>query len=329
MATSIQRANACFNVITLISWVLFSVFILTQPWLANWANNSMLDFRRPRITYNMGDPAGSNFTKNKFTTSYGLCTIPAAQYVCTDGSNFTELALKYRPNYPFACGCGEGVLGEGLCPRTSYGHTLSDFVSTPPALGAMLGLSMFPLIGARQLMSTIMTAYQPNARISFLLYGSLNSFQVNYIAWGMASVCIFPTAHGLLTVTFLGSFIVFALTILYMFHQTEETMELDQKVIAGGATISFLAITLGSVPRIFLIIDGMMNKATFPDLNQGGVGSYVFWFGEAVGLSVFFGLYPLVFLSKLFTGQASWTSGEGDKYEEADLEEDDYEYEEE
>jgi len=328
MVTSLQHSNCCFNVITLISWFLFSIFLLAQPWLSNWANNKYADYLRGRTTFNI--TVGVNISIQKTKTAYGLCTIPAAEYICTDGSNFTELALKYRPNHLFACGCGEGILGEGLCPRTSYGHTLSDYVSTAPALGAMIGLATFPLIGARQLTSTIIEAYDPGERVSLLLYGSLNSFQINFIAWGISSVCIFPTAHALLTVTFLGSFIVFALTVLYMFHKTEKTVKLDQKVILGGAIISFIAISLGSIPRVFLTIDSIVGKPIFPDMNRGGVGSYVFWFGEAVGLSVFFGLYPLVFMSKLFTGEASWTSGEGDKYLEAGLEDDDdYEYEEE
>jgi len=326
MATSIQQSNACFNVLTVISWVLFSAFLLTQPWLANWANNAYGDFLRPRITYNITQ--GVSFNRSKFLTSYGVCTIPAAEYVCTDGENFVELAKKYRPNHPFACGCGEGILGESLCPRTSYGYTLSDYVSTPPALGAMIGLAIYPLMGARQLMSTIMEAYNPSKKASFLLMASLNSFQINFILWCIATVCIFPTSHALLTVTFLGSFMVFALTILYLFHKSEKETDLDQKVILGGAIVSFIAISLGSIPRILLVIDTSTMEPIFADWNNGGIGSYVFWFGEAVGLSVFFGLYPLVFLSKLITGQASWTTGEGDKFTELE-DEDQYEYDEE
>lgn len=304
--------NCWFNVLTVISWVLFSFFLLTQPWMANWVNNRYHAQFDKRTLYNI--TVGEHFSKSKYTLKYGLCTIPAADYICTDGANFTELALKYRPDYPFACGCGEGIYGEGLCPRTSYGYTLSDYVSSPPALGAMLGLSTFPLIGARQLTSTIIEAHGASKPVARILVGSLNSFQVNYILWGMASVCVFEAAHALLTMTFLGSYIVFALAVLYLFHQNENKKELnlDQWVIFVGAVISFLAISLGSIPRACLVIDGMLDKPMFPDMNQGGIGSYVFWLGEAVGLSVFFGLYPLVLLAKLYTGKASWTSGEGD-----------------
>merc|ERR1740117_2590515 len=108
----------------MISWLLFSTFLLTQPWVSNWANNKWAGFHQRRKVYNHS--ALPNFSVDRPRVVYGLCTVPAKDYICTDGSNFTELALKYRPNHPFACGCGEGVLGEALCPRTSYGYTLSD-----------------------------------------------------------------------------------------------------------------------------------------------------------------------------------------------------------
>jgi len=303
-ATVMERSNCWFNVTTVISWVFFSVFMLTQPWLANWANNKVGSFRDKHTLYNI--TKGVHFSMDKFSESYGRCTIPAAQYVCTDGSNFTELALKYRPNHPFACGCGEGFLGEGLCPRTSYGHTLSDFVSTAPALGAMLGFAIFPLMGTRQLMNSMITQYDPPALLGLLLYGSLNVFQINFIFWGICSICIYPLAHAVLTLTFLSSFIVFALTVLFMFHQHEKKMELEQKVIFGGAIVALFAIVLGAIPRIFLVVDEKTFKPIFSNLNNGGFGSYAFWFGEVVGLSVFFGLYPLVFLSKFIDGEATW-----------------------
>jgi len=294
--------------------------------MSNYLNNKYHNSFDKRTLYNITQ--GVHFSKRKFGTMYGLCTVPAAEYVCTDGSNFTELAAKYRPEYPFACGCGEGIMGEGLCPRTSYGYTLSDYVSSTPALGAMLGLSTYPLIGARRLTKSIVDDKTNGVSdvLARVLFMSLNSFQVNYIFWGIASVCIFPAAHAILTVTFLGSYIVFALALLYMFHQKGYGhMGADQWVILIGAIISFFAISLGSIPRVFLMIDSATNSPIFSDLNNGGFGSYVFWLGEAVGLSVFFGLYPLVFLAKLFTGKASWCDSDisNDILDEDDS---DYEY---
>merc|ERR1712242_29376 len=127
-----------------------------------------------------------------------------------------ELAKKYRPRHPMGCGCGEGILGESLCPRTFYGHTLSDYVSTAPALGAMLGFSFYPLVGARRLVARVIAKYHVTGRVAFVLRESLNSFQVNFALWSIASICVFPFSHALLTMTFLGSFIVYALVLLWV-----------------------------------------------------------------------------------------------------------------
>jgi len=324
-----KGANVAFNVITIISWVLLSVFLCAQPWLSNWANNKWGGHHNKRTLYNITNYS-VNITKNP--VSYGLCTVPAADYVCTDGSNFTELALKYRPDHLFACGCGEGILGEGLCPRTSYGHTLSDFVSTTPALGAMIGLATFPLIGARRLIITIIKTNDTRIGICRLMYASLNCFQVTFIFWGICSVCVFEAAHALLTVAFLGSFMVFALTVMYALHQHKveqnndfctrlKDFEPEQYVIAVGAFISFVAIVLGSIPRILLMLGTMTGSPKFPDLNNGGIGSYAFWAGEAFGLSIFFGLYPLVLLTNIWQEEATLSTGMGDKFEHIDDEE--------
>lgn len=312
--TSTARRNAasqallwsdiCFNVLSVISWLLLCAFLVSQPWLANWANNTWAEYNTIRTQYEIEN---QTFTVTKYKTKFGICNTPLQDMICTDGQNFTELALKYRPDHLFGCGCGEGILGESLCPRTSYGFTLSDYVSTAPGLGAMLGLSMYPLMGAQKLLEDILESPQYRDALSpitsKLLYGSLTSFFVNFILWGIASVCVFPTSHALLTVTFLGSFMVFALTCLFVFSKKgERKTDNNAAIVATGALISFIAIAVGSIPRIFLTIDSFFMKPYLPDLNHG-YWSYSFWLGEVIGLGVFFGLYPLVLI-------VGWTSGD-------------------
>jgi len=246
---------------------------------------------------------------HKYKTKYGICTTPVSDMVCTNGANFTELANKYRPHHTFGCGCGEGILGEGLCPRTSYGYTLSDYVSTAPGLGLMIGLATYPLIGVHRLMRTIISKQTWNTSEfdKSLLFVSLNSFQINFIAWGFASVCIFPVAHALFTAIFLGSFMVFALTLLKVVNANDGKLDLEQYVIVIGATLSFFAIVIGAIPRTFLVIDSTLKRGIFPNWNHG-FGAYVFWLGEAIGLSVFFGFYPLVTLANIYTGESDWST---------------------
>merc|ERR1712187_1054781 len=102
----------------------------------------------------------------------GMCITPAKEFHCTDGRNFTELALKYR-GVALGCGCGQGVLGEGLCPMTSYGYTLSDFVSTPPAIAAMLGFGTLPIIGTWVLTYLVNQKAQPNQFWGILHFSTL------------------------------------------------------------------------------------------------------------------------------------------------------------
>merc|ERR1719183_186681 len=132
------------NRMILISFFPFSFFLMTQPLMSNWLNNSWYDYSSDYVVYAANGSVAGSWKRHP-----GMCDTPAEQIHCTNGENFTELAMKYRGK-PVGCGCGEGVLGEGLCPMTSYGYTLSDFVSTEPAIAAMLGLGFFPLLGTWQ-----------------------------------------------------------------------------------------------------------------------------------------------------------------------------------
>lgn len=303
-----SSANALFNQCSLFWWLIFSVYMLSQPWLSNWANNKWHDYNAIRTVYYVND---TSFEKVEYKTRYGICTTPLSDMVCTDGENFTELALKYRPRHPFGCGCGEGILGEGLCPRSFYGYTLSDYVSTAPALGAMLGFAFFPLMGLTKVMKVTISGCNPSFLQSRVLYGSLTSFQAFFILWGIASVCIFPKAHAILTVAFLGSFMVFALMLLWVLRTGDREggkHRIEESILFFGAVISFIVITAGAIPRIALTIDNKVQKPWFPNLNHG-FGSYVFWLGEAIGLSIFFGLHPLVAMAKHIEGAAEAGSG--------------------
>lgn len=174
----------------------------------------------------------------------------------------------------------------------------------------MLGFSFYPLVGARRLIFRVIAKYQVTGMTAMVLRESMNSFQVNFALWSIASVCVFPLGHALLTVTFLGSFMAYALTLLWILYKNGHIKDdLEQGIIFWGAVVSFVAIVLGAVPRVLLMIDKTFNSPIFDNLNNGGFGSYVFWLGEVIGLSIFFGVYPLVNLVKVYTGSAVPGSG--------------------
>lgn len=281
-----------FNTAVLVSWPIFCFFLLSQPYMSNLLNNAWYNYSPEFDVY------GDNGLISSRSTRKGMCDTPASQFHCTDGQNFTALAIKYRGR-PFGCGCGQGVLGEGLCPMTSYGYTLSDYVSTTPSLAAMLGFSFFPIIGSWFNTLLVNSKAKPTVRIGMAHFTSMFVFQCSYIAWSMANDCIFPVSHAILTVVFLGSFLVhwiisaFICIAKWGFEDTEAKVTLS---IAVGAVV---IMTLGSIPRIFLTLNSAFNKAIFPNWNRG-IGSYAFWFAEAAGLSLTFGAYPIILIAVMF-----------------------------
>lgn len=283
--------SAAFNRACLFTWPIFSLFLLTQPLTSNYLNNLWYSYS---AEYDLYAANGALQKKGYSNHRAGICITPADQFVCADGQNFTALAMKYR-GVPFGCGCGEGVLGEGLCPMTFYGYTLSDFVSTEPAIAAMLGLGFFPLLGTWQNTKVINAKAKPGRCVGAMHFFSMFVFQMCYIFWGMASDCIFPTAHAVLTVAFLGGFLVHWLITAHICIVHWGLGALEARITFAVALFSIAIISAGAMPRVFLTINGATGKAQYPNLVRG-VGKYAFWFAEAAGLSVTFGCYPLILL---------------------------------
>ncbi|CAK0897299.1 unnamed protein product [Prorocentrum cordatum] len=227
-----------------ITWPMFCLYLITQPWMANWTNNAWHAFSS---TYDVYADNGS--LEGSYIRKRGMCSVPASEIHCSDGQNFTELAIAARGT-PIGCGCGEGVYGEGLCPMTFYGYTLSDFVSTAPALGAMLGLGFFPLLGTWQCTMAINKHCKPRPLWEKLHFFSMMFFQISYILWGVASDCIFPTSHAVLTVAFLGGFLAHWIVSVYLCIAALGVKVLEADIVLWVASSAISVITLGAIPRI-------------------------------------------------------------------------------
>eukprot|EP00929_Paragymnodinium_shiwhaense_P030285 TRINITY_DN17188_c0_g1_i1.p1 TRINITY_DN17188_c0_g1~~TRINITY_DN17188_c0_g1_i1.p1 ORF type:complete len:377 (+),score=42.54 TRINITY_DN17188_c0_g1_i1:80-1210(+) len=286
-----QRDHVFFNRAVVISWPFFSLYLFSQPWLANYTNNMWWNYSAAYGVF------GDNGELEGTWKREGMCITPAHEIHCTDGQNFTELAMKHR-GAPFGCGCGQGVFGEGLCPMTSYGYTLSDYVSTAPALGAMLGLGFFPLLGTWASTGIINKHCKPSWFMENLHFMSMLFFQLSYIAWGISSDCIFPLAHAVLTVAFLGGFLWHWVVSAFLCIAAEGIRALEAEIVLYVACMSIFIISVGAVPRVFLTINAVLQPWGYdplPNWNRG-LGSYAFWFAEAAGLSLTFGAYPLILI---------------------------------
>jgi len=303
--------NAFINRMIVFTWPFFSLFLLLQPWLSNWANNAWFDYTASYRVYNDDGTVEGDYTRP------GMCDTEAQYMHCTDGQNFTELALKYRGK-AVGCGCGQGVLGEGLCPMTSYGYTLSDFVSTEPSIAAMLGLGFFPLLGTWKNTMLINRLAKPSWFFERVHNWSMLVFQVSYVMWGIASDCIFPTTHAVLTVMFLGAFLVHWVITALICIAGMGIANIESAVTTYVATTASGIIVLGAIPRIFLTLNDAIGTNWFPNLNRG-IGSYAFWFAEAGGLSLTFGAYPILLIAVYFFPQYRDLDGDG-KYGEGEEE---------
>lgn len=286
------RDNRLMNKMIVFTWPFFGLYLCLQPLLSNWLNNMWFEYTALYTVYNRNASVQGEYKRP------GMCDTDASLMVCSDGQNFTALAMKYRGK-PVGCGCGQGVLGEGLCPMTSYGYTLSDYVSTEPGIAAMLGLGFFPLLGTWRNTVSIDILAKPNRFWQKIHVGTMLFFQVSYIAWGICSDCIFPNLHSILTVFFLGGFFVHWVVTANICVWCMGLGNIESLVTMYVACASLTIMTVGAIPRVFLTLNDVLGTTFFPNLNHG-IGSYAFWAAEAGGLTLTFGAYPIVLLAVYF-----------------------------
>jgi hypothetical protein len=303
-AWKVRAQDSVFmNRMIVFSWPLFAAYLCSQPWLSNYANNTWFDYSAEYTVY-----ARDGSIKGSWIRP-GMCDTPAEYFHCTDGQNFTELALKYRGK-AVGCGCGQGFLGEGLCPMTSYGYTLSDFVSTEPGIAAMLGLGFFPLLGTWRNTLMVNILAKPSKFYERVHTWSMAVFQISYVLWGVCSDCIFPTGHSVLTVVFLAAigihWIITALICVACLGL--DNIESLATLYVAGTSIT--VITLGAIPRIFLTLNTALDVTWFPNWNYG-IGAYAFWAAEAGGLSLTFGAYPIILVVVWFFPHLSDVNKDG------------------
>jgi len=295
--------NAFMNRMILFSFPFFAIYLISQPWLSNWANNTWFDYTAEYTVIDRNGTAQGTYTRP------GMCDTEAKYMHCTDGQNFTELALRYRGK-AVGCGCGQGFLGEGLCPMTSYGYTLSDYVSTEPGIAAMLGLGFFPLLGTWRNTMIINRLAKPSRLYERMHLTSMATFQIAYLLWGIASDCIFPTSHAVLTVIFLGAFLVHWVITALICIACMGLSNIESVVTLWVATSCIMIMTLGAIPRILLTLNDTLGTTWFWNLNYG-LGSYAFWAAEAGGLSLTFGAYPIILVAVYLFPQYSDLNRDG------------------
>ena len=221
---------------------------------------------------------------NLFTRNYDykLCSSPV---YCADGTSFYNLTGSH-----FGCGCGQGIFGQNVCAVTTYGYTISGFIATAPATGAMAVLSALPCIAAWVFGTGSARFYciVPSYLRFFSLF-FLTVFQCCYIMFLFSTVCIFPDLHDWNVVIFAMSAIFHYLTVAYIYSIYYKNLFCAEiiLVLSTGASISFcLFVVFGHVYRVHHSIINQYELLVFM--------KYLPWFFECVGLSLGFAIAPIM-----------------------------------
>jgi hypothetical protein len=257
-----QKTQSSFSIrsaAVVVSWLLFAIYTLTMPFVSNWANNRWFNYP---------------FYDGQ------LCDAPASAFTCTNGEDFAELAMKYRGE-AVGCGCGQGYLGEGLCPLFQGGYTLSGFITTAPGVGALAAFSALPTTAMWYYQDAMHAFFKPEPCLKTLNMLSLSMFQVTYGWFLIASACTFPWAHGTSTYSYVLCMIVHMLTSAKIASSHAGTR--TARIIIVCVVFGLGVMIVGFLPAIFT----SMNR---------GFGSYMFWLGESLSLTTVFGIVPLVMM---------------------------------
>eukprot|EP00929_Paragymnodinium_shiwhaense_P087095 TRINITY_DN473_c0_g1_i1.p1 TRINITY_DN473_c0_g1~~TRINITY_DN473_c0_g1_i1.p1 ORF type:complete len:317 (-),score=64.48 TRINITY_DN473_c0_g1_i1:283-1233(-) len=269
-------------------------FILAAMWL------SWLLF----AVYVFGMPVWSKIFMDDLGYWKELCFTPAEDIVCGDGQDYMEIAKRLgrqRNGTYVGCGCGEGILGDWVCPVNlafepvnARTFSISYFMGTPNATGLLAALTFIPLLSIWVYGFWLNPVMAAAARAKVILRQGLNeacafnflfytqvAFQLFLAAFLFFTFCSFPKEHELFVELFTLSEIVHFFGIAYVLNCSS----FRAKVIIGLMMFAIFAFILGFQSSSY---------------GQKAVGHtiyvYGFWFSECVVFSTILIITPLVCL---------------------------------
>eukprot|EP00933_Yihiella_yeosuensis_P008212 TRINITY_DN11354_c0_g2_i1.p1 TRINITY_DN11354_c0_g2~~TRINITY_DN11354_c0_g2_i1.p1 ORF type:complete len:311 (+),score=4.00 TRINITY_DN11354_c0_g2_i1:175-1107(+) len=268
------------------------------------------------MVYVFGLPYWSYLFNDKLGFYKELCTTPAEQVFCGDGQNYTEIAIALGRQVDgryVGCTCGEGIIADYVCPISQEGDitslvtpqfSISYFIGTPNATGALAALTFFPLLfiwfyspGANSTMSVklqsmclLTGAGEVSSPKSYetaeeLWLVTQVAFQIFYGLFLMFTLCVAPNAHTIVVTLFVIAEVSHFVAIAYYvgFSTT------FGKAIGITCAVAVIVLTLGS----------LTNMPTFAGTN---IQTYGFWLAECIGFSLILLITPTIVF---FTGAES------------------------
>jgi len=289
-----RRTTTRLNQASVASWLLLSLFLFTQPWMANWANNNWWNYNAGVMVY---ADDGSKMESGHINTWYsGTCSKPAHELKCTNGEDAAELAWKYR-GAPVVCGPGQGFYGEALCPSTWYGFTVGGYVCPAPSLAAMFGLSVCPILGSVIYTIMINAKLEPSTSKKWPFrihsYTSL-LFMLAFLMWCIFNECVSPYLHSVMTVLTVGASAVHWVITAYICSNAGKPWELEVQVTKIVAVLATTVMVIGAI----LLSNG-----------NSGYWAHSFWFAEAMVWSLTFGMHPFCVIGHHWRGDNPFMIG--------------------
>jgi len=260
-------------------WVVLAVYLFDLPVLS-WLLN----------------PKAAGLTLNKWTNL--VCNTPVEHLNCADGRNASMLARDQGYKSNLICGGGEGPFGQAICPREEIGYTLSGFLATVPATGALVFCTSFQFVQLWRFHEIYVgLILQPSKCWNSVSWWFLWFFQSCFNIWLMFPSVLFIELHGL----FLPVWVIFAcahyITLARMSYQ--KSKEASHSSVPHRR-IAFIIAALISI-GLFCVAVPLPICANLPmDPNMSSFGmfwsTYGFWFWESFSLVCLFAPLPCLYL---------------------------------
>lgn len=219
----------------------------------------------------------TNMNNNKY-----LCS---SKVICSDNTSFFNITGSH-----IGCGCGQGIFGQSTCPVSTYGYTISSYISTAPATGAMACVSAFPII-AIWLFGTgsnkFYNSYLIPNYIVILAKTTIFLFLLFFCIFLFATDCIFPNLHDIVVALFCAFGIIHYSIIAFIYNFYYH----DKK---GCTYITYLCIISVISFCSFIFFGNLYYKYKIYHFQ------YLPWFFECLGVTVSFSIAPIMLLYEQF-----------------------------
>lgn len=279
------------------------------------------------VAYMIGTPLWSYIFNVQFGFEKLLCTTDARDIECGNYADFYEL-VKNSGRQPHiingkevytGCSCGQGFFAESLCPVVTHdksgwvigaeGFSLSYYIGTAPATGAMAAASVWPIMYATRYGFGSIDSYAfrklferqqfHGADIDRLLSvihiitSSWKVFITTYAVFLMFTYCVLGILHEI----FVGAFIVALIThwfaVVYLVYLCKGKRPMEY-IVVGIAAVGIVAFVTGIVGERFVYVPEV--PRSLDHTKHSNLNGYGFWLGEVLGLSCAFAMTPALVL---------------------------------